>query len=105
MARPQVKIDGEEVEKLAAFGITIAEMADFFKVSRDVIDRRFKDEVAKGRADLKMKLRRKQIEVAMGGNVTMLIWLGKQLLDQKEPKQEIDFTNGVDEIDFTDDKP
>lgn len=30
----------------------------------------------------------KQLEVAMSGSVAMLIWLGKQWLDQKEPKQD-----------------
>ncbi len=32
---------------------------------------------------MKIALRRKQIDLAMAGNVTMLIWLGKQLLGQK----------------------
>lgn len=34
----------------------------------------------------------KQLEVAMSGNVAMLIWLGKQWLDQKEPKQFLEHT-------------
>ncbi|MCZ7616556.1 MAG: hypothetical protein M5T52_24095 [Ignavibacteriaceae bacterium] len=29
-------------------------------------------------------MKSKQIQVAMGGNVSMLIWLGKQYLDQSE---------------------
>ena len=102
MARPQIEIDPQQVETMASYGMTIAEMADVFKVSRDVLDRRFQGEYHKGRADLKMKLRRKQIDVALGGNVVMLIWLGKQMLGQKEPKQEVDFTHGVEEIQFTD---
>ena len=35
----------------------------------------------------KIGLRRKQYEVAMAGNVPMLIWLGKQYLDQAEKQQ------------------
>jgi hypothetical protein len=31
-----------------------------------------------------MRLRRKQIEVAMKGNAVMLIWLGKQILSQSD---------------------
>lgn len=38
----------------------------------------------------KMSLRRKQYEVANAGNVSMLIWLGKQYLGQKE-QQETSF--------------
>ena len=36
----------------------------------------------------KIALRRKQYDVAMSGNVTMLLWLGKQYLGQSD-KQEI----------------
>ena len=32
---------------------------------------------------MKIALRRKQIDLAMAGNVTMLIWLGKHLLGQQ----------------------
>ncbi len=35
-----------------------------------------------------MTLRRKQYEAAMGGNITMMIWLGKQILRQSD-KAEI----------------
>jgi len=37
---------------------------------------------------MRIKLAQKQYEVAMSGNVTMLIWLGKQYLSQSE-KQEL----------------
>ena len=33
-------------------------------------------------------LHNKQFEVAMEGNTTMLVWLGKQRLDQKEQTQQ-----------------
>ncbi len=34
----------------------------------------------------------KQLEVALSGNIAMLIWLGKQWLDQKEPRQTNELT-------------
>jgi hypothetical protein len=34
----------------------------------------------------------KQLEIAMSGSVAMLIWLGKQWLDQKEPKQSHEYS-------------
>jgi hypothetical protein len=52
--------------------------------SVDTIQRRFAANLAKGRQSLKMKLRRRQIRAAMDGNITMLIWLGKQYLGQRE---------------------
>ncbi len=56
--------------------------------SHDTLARRFKDELADGRLQGKASLRRKQYEIAMSGNTTMLIWLGKQALGQSD-KQEI----------------
>lgn len=41
-----------------------------------------------------MSLRRKQYEMAAGGNPTMLIWLGKQYLNQTD-KNEIDQTTTI----------
>ena len=41
---------------------------------------------------LKVSLRRQQIELAKTGNPTMLIWLGKQLLEQRD---KADATNQV----------
>jgi hypothetical protein len=41
----------------------------------------------KGRSLLNSSLRRKQIQVAMSGNVTMLIWLGKQHLSQTDRQE------------------
>ena len=40
------------------------------------------------------------MEVAMSGNGPMLIWLGKQNLGQKEPRDNIEDTK-VDEIKVT----
>lgn len=44
---------------------------------------------SKGRVSLAAK----QLEVAMSGNVVMLIWLGKQWLEQREPPREFDLGN------------
>lgn len=40
--------------------------------------------IERGRAKGRRSLQAKQFEVAMKGNVSMLIWLGKQLLGQKD---------------------
>jgi hypothetical protein len=44
-----------------------------------------------------MSLRRKQLEVALGGNIVMLIWLGKQMLGQIE-KTQIDVSKIPDHM-------
>lgn len=84
MARPKLEIDGTEVEKLASIGCTTQEIAAFFDCSKDTIENRFSAELAKGRENGKTRLRRLQLQAAQKGNVVMLIWLGKQMLGQKE---------------------
>lgn len=89
MGRPKADIDAVVVEKLARLGCTEAEIAGFCGVGETTIRRRFGAELSKGRVTLKRSLRRKQLQVALKqGNVAMLIWLGKQYLDQAE-KSEI----------------
>ena len=49
----------------------------------------FSDYFAQKGANGKMSLRRKQFDQAMSGNSTMLIWLGKQWLNQSEKHEEV----------------
>jgi hypothetical protein len=73
-----------QVEKLSSCGLTNKEIADALGYDDTTLKRKFENFLTKGRANLKQKLKRKQIQVAMQGNVAMLIWLGKQYLDQSE---------------------
>ena len=100
MARPKIEIDFEMVKKLCAIQCTGQEVADVLDVSYDTLERRvkevyqisFADYIKKHSANGKMSLRRKQHEVAMNGNTTMLVWLGKQYLGQTD-KQIVDNTS------------
>lgn len=84
MARPKAEINAKQVQKLATLGTKVSEIADFFGVSRDTIERRFAAELTKGRAALRESLRAAQIKAAKRGNPAMLIWLGKQYLGQSD---------------------
>jgi hypothetical protein len=84
MARPPRQINASQVAKLAEIGCSALEIATVMDCSVDTIQRRFAANFAKGRQSLKMKLRRRQIRAALDGNITMLIWLGKQYLGQRE---------------------
>ncbi len=84
MARPRKKIDPEQVEKLAAINCSYAEMAAVLDCSASTLKRRFGPVIKKGRELGTGSLKRQQYKLAMAGNVTMLIWLGKQYLGQKD---------------------
>ena len=60
------------------------EMASVLRCDATTIGRRFRGEVERGQSEMKVGLRRKQFELAMQGNVTLLIFLGKALLGQSD---------------------
>ena len=74
----------EDVYKLAAMGCSDSEIANWFDIKLDTLRYNFANIIAKGRDDLKQSLRRSQIKLALSGNATMLIWLGKNILGQSD---------------------
>jgi len=85
MARPKKHdIPPNKVQELAEFGCTNTEIAQFYGCSESTIRRNYDEYLIKGRASGKTRLRQLQWKVAEKGNVTMLIWLGKQVLGQSE---------------------
>jgi hypothetical protein len=86
--RPPVEIPLDRVELLCELGFTQAELGRHFGVDARTIrnrrkQERFREAMARGEALLCIALRRKQMELALKGDVTMLIWLGKQRLGQQ----------------------
>jgi len=85
-------INKEELEKIMQFYPSRKETADWYKVSEKSLERFIRREYDmtfdafrdKGFVKTKLALKRKQIEMALDGDRTMLIWLGKQLLGQTE---------------------
>ncbi len=82
--RPALQIDARIVAGMAFAGATTVEIAEFLECSTDVIERRFAAHLRKKRSSMRLRLRRAQFRLAMEGNVTMLIWLGKQYLGQSD---------------------
>jgi hypothetical protein len=74
----------DEVYKLASLGCSIEEMSDWFGVNRETLKYNFTEYIDRGRAEIKQKLRNAQMAAALNGNVTMLIWLGKNMLGQSD---------------------
>ena len=92
VGRPRKKISKEQFEKLCVMQCTEAEMCGFFGVTDKTLSKwckenyggNFSDTYKIYSQDGKISLRRQQFRVANSGNVSMLIWLGKQYLGQKE---------------------
>ena len=105
--RPNKIIDQEQFEKLCVLQCTIEEFCCYFdcddKTLTDWCKRTYNmsfSEIFKiKKGSGKISLRRKQFEVALAGNTTMLIWLGKNMLGQAE-KSEVEVKSEDVTIDF-----
>lgn len=109
MARPKkpVNLTDEQITNLAQIGCTDAEIAALVDLDEATVQRRFAPQLKAGRANLKARLRRAQLELALGVTVeeidpatggvnvytkpphpAMAIFLGKVMLRQAEAKEE-----------------
>ena len=85
MARPKkYKIDTTQITKLASYGCTNTEIAEFYGCDESLIRKSYSEYTRKGRASGKTRLRQLQWDSAEAGNVTMQIFLGKNMLGQQD---------------------
>lgn len=78
-----------ELEKLSSLHCTDQELADWFGVSTKTIENRkkrreFAEAIQRGRSKGRISVRRAQMKMLESGNGTMGVWLGKQLLGQRD---------------------
>ena len=101
MARPARPIDLKLVEDLARIHCTEAEIASVLGFTPEGFRKRKRRQpelvgvVEKGREAGRTSLRRLQWQSASKGNVVMQIWLGKQILGQREPRHEVELTDAA----------
>lgn len=89
VGRPEKEVDLEQVRKCAEVGCTDEEIADITGISVATFTSRkkraeFLGVLKNARSNLRMSLRRSQVVGALGGNPTMQIWLGKNMLGQRD---------------------
>ncbi len=92
---PCVNIDLEQLQKLAEVHCTQAEIAAFFKIPISTFERlsatpEVGDTLDRGAALGRIRVRRQQFKLLGEGDVRMAIWLGKQILGQRDnPEQSL----------------
>ena len=81
---------------LAKYGATQDEIARELDIDTDTLRNHTElyENWKIGVGQIKVHLRRVQMEKALAGNVPMLIWLGKQMLGQRD-KQEVAMEDGA----------
>jgi hypothetical protein len=89
MARKKIEVDPEQVRALARLGCTWDEIAGVLKIARTTLvvrmkEKKFRDAYDQGVAEGDVSLRRAQYDSAMKGKTGMLVWLGKNRLNQAD---------------------
>ena len=86
VGRPKTVIDYNLVQRMSEILCTQAEIASVIGCSVDTLqrDKRFRETYYSAQNVGKTSIRRSQFELAQAGNPTMLIWLGKNLLSQRD---------------------
>ena len=95
VTKPLHQLDYKKLDAMCAIHCTGEECAAILGIDYDTLNRALKRDGNKGFAEYfaqkgssgKMSLRRKQYDLAIEGNSTMLIWLGKQWLGQVDKSE------------------
>lgn len=106
MGRPKANIDWHKVDNLLKAQCDGVGIAGILGVSPDTLYRACQDEHNIGFADYsaqrksegKELLRAKQFDSAMSGDKTMLVWLGKQYLGQRDKTENENKNTDVQQI-------
>lgn len=110
MPRKKISIDWDRVEKMAMAGANGVQIAAALGIHYNTLDKRSKEDLkcdfseylTTKREKGNELLLRKQYDIAMSGDKTMLVWLGKQRLEQKEHQHthhgHIDFNHITEQI-------
>lgn len=93
------KSDPEAVKRLAALGCTMVEIASVLGLSVETVRTRHADDISEGKANLHVRLRQRQVQIADSGDVRMLIHLGRAVLNQRD---KVDVTSGGKSISWLD---
>jgi len=102
--KPMTEKELEQLINMIRIQCTRDEICDILNMSDTTLNRRIKEQGIEGvdnfealykkhQGEGKASLRRAQWKAAQDGNPTMLVWLGKQMLGQKD-KQELSGPDG-----------
>ena len=98
IGRNKTVIPEEQVYELAKLHCTNKEMADFFDVPLSTFTDNFRDIITKGKLETKQRLRAAQLKLALNGDRTLLIWLGKNILGPSEQPINTEATEDSEDL-------
>lgn len=81
--RPRKEVSLTTIRRMAEIACTDDEIEKVLGISSSTLQQ-YREVIQAGRAKAAASLRREQMKLALSGNATMQIWLGKQTLGQKD---------------------
>ena len=93
--RKPVDVSGDKVEMLSSFGCSTVEISRLHNCSETTIRTKFREEIERGRENMRIKLRQLQWKQAELGNTSLLIFLGKQYLGQSD-RNELELVGNLE---------
>ena len=107
MSRKKIEIDPKMIRGLAQIGATWDESAGILGIARTTLavrmrEKKYRDAYEQGVAEGDVSIRRAQYDSAMRGKTGMLVWLGKNRLNQTdrvETKNETTIHDGGNALD------
>ena len=89
MPRKKIEIDADQLRTFARLGCTWEEIAGALRISKGTFvarmqEKKYREAYDQGIAEGDVSLRRAQYEQAMKGKSAMLVWLGKNRLNQTD---------------------
>lgn len=98
MGRPEVHFSWQTLDAVLQFGASKTDCAEFLDCSEDTIERRIKTKFNMTFTEYRLRkmgktrvgIMKKQIDMALAGDRTMLIWVGKQICGQSDKFSEPD---------------
>lgn len=105
VGRPKKELDWRLIDSILQYGASLVDCSDICEMSEDSVQNKIKAKYGvtfseyrdRKKSKMRMKLRQKQFDLALKGNVPLLIWLGKQELGQSDRAEN---TN-TDKIEIT----
>lgn len=86
--QPKKTLDEERLIEMASHDATVEEIGAELGCHKDTIYARYSDVLKKGRLQGNMSLKQKMFQLAMEGNVGLLVWLSKNRFGYRDKPED-----------------
>lgn len=85
--RPPKEIDLQKLKEFLAVNMPIKRIGHYFNCTPETLYNKYADLIIEANVNHEHRIREAQLQAAVSGNPTLLIWLGKQYLGQRDVQE------------------